>query len=68
MIEDARAALGSVPTLVDISRSSEREPKRWAVMIYDEVTVYYVSYFWTKSKAMDAAIEALADVTKVKNP
>lgn len=68
MIDDARAALGTIPTLVDVSRSTKREPKRWAVMIYDELTVYFVGYYWTKNRAMNATVEALDEVTRAKNP
>ena len=68
MIDDARAALSALPTMVDVSRSTKREPKRWAVMVYDELTVYFVGFYWTKKKAMTAAVDAVEDVTRLKVP
>jgi hypothetical protein len=68
MIDGAKEALSALPTLVDVSRSTKREPKRWAVAVYDDLTVYYVGYFWRKSAAMNAAVEAVDVVTRVKLP
>ena len=68
MIEDAKEALSALPTLVDVSRSTKREPKRWAVAVYDDLSVYYVGYFWTKNGAMGAAVDAVEAVTRVKLP
>jgi hypothetical protein len=68
MIEGAKEALSGLPTLVDVSRSTKREPKRWAVAVYDDLSVYYVDYFWTKNGAMNAAVEAVDAVTRIKLP
>lgn len=54
--------------MVDVSRSTKREPKRWAVMVYDELTVYFVGFYWTKKKAMTAAVDAVEEVTRLKVP
>jgi hypothetical protein len=68
MIDGAKEALSGLPTLVDVSRSTKREPKRWAVAVYDDLSVYYVGYFWTKNGAMNAAVEAVDTVTRIKLP
>ena len=68
MTDMAREALSILPTMVDMSRSKRGEPKRWAVRVYDDLSTYYVGFFWRKSSAMDAAVEAVDAVTKVKLP
>lgn len=68
MTDRARELLSMLPTMVDLSRSKRGEPKRWAVRVYDEVSTYYVGFFWRKDKAMDAAVEAVDSVTKAKIP